>query len=415
MKLNQKAVDALTLLEGEGEKFILDDSLPNFSVRLRPGGGKFYCIRYRTADGQHRRYTLGDAHLLKYRETREDAEIKLRAAKKGADPQGEKYAVRRSVTLADFWDGTAKPYLAGRVKASSLGWYEDIWRKHLEPTFGTHKVESLTKREILKFHAGLHKTPYAANRAVAALRSILTIAVKHEIIATNPAARIERNRETARERFLSAEETGALVAALDAAREENRLTPHALNCIRFLLYSGLRKNEAVTLRWDMIDTQHNVAHLPDTKGGARSLALSAPLLVILDAQDAIRTVGCPYVFEGRGPGGRLAKVDVVWRTIRTAAKMPTLRVHDLRHNAATQGALLGLSAPMLKTLMGHRDQATTARYIHLAGNMAPVQIAAEALGAAIQGAADAGRKVVAITPREIPETPAEDATEASGA
>jgi integrase len=43
-----------------------------------------------------------------------------------------------------------------------------------------------------------------------------------------------------------------------------------------------------------------------------------------------------------------------------------MRLHDLRHTFASYGAAAGLGLPVLGAILGHRNQATTARYAHLA-------------------------------------------------
>jgi hypothetical protein len=42
-----------------------------------------------------------------------------------------------------------------------------------------------------------------------------------------------------------------------------------------------------------------------------------------------------------------------------------VRIHDLRHSFASVGASAGLGLPVLGAILGHRNQATTARYAHL--------------------------------------------------
>jgi site-specific recombinase XerD len=65
-----------------------------------------------------------------------------------------------------------------------------------------------------------------------------------------------------------------------------------------------------------------------------------------------------------------------------------LRVHDLRHNFASEGASVGLSLPMIGALLGHSNLATTARYAHLMDD--PLRQAAERIGSRLT--ADEGRE-----------------------
>jgi site-specific recombinase XerD len=61
-----------------------------------------------------------------------------------------------------------------------------------------------------------------------------------------------------------------------------------------------------------------------------------------------------------------------------------LRVHDLRHAFASEGATVGLSLPMIGALLGHTNPATTARYAHLFDD--PLRAASKKIGARLTAA-----------------------------
>ena len=71
-----------------------------------------------------------------------------------------------------------------------------------------------------------------------------------------------------------------------------------------------------------------------------------------------------------------------WGTIRKAAGVEDLRIHDLRHGFATRGAGLGASAVVLRDALGHKTLAMTSRYISHQND--PVRELAERIGAQIQ-------------------------------
>jgi integrase len=57
-----------------------------------------------------------------------------------------------------------------------------------------------------------------------------------------------------------------------------------------------------------------------------------------------------------------------------------VRLHDLRHSFASVGAAAGLGLPILGSILGHADPATTARYAHLSDD--PRRAAAERIAGA---------------------------------
>ena len=55
-----------------------------------------------------------------------------------------------------------------------------------------------------------------------------------------------------------------------------------------------------------------------------------------------------------------------WRTVCADAKLGKVRLHDLRHMAASHAVMAGEALPSVGKLLGHRRHSTTAGYAHLA-------------------------------------------------
>ena len=72
-----------------------------------------------------------------------------------------------------------------------------------------------------------------------------------------------------------------------------------------------------------------------------------------------------------------------WRTLREAAGVPDVRLHDLRHSYASLALRQGETVLTIGRLLGHRDPATTLKYTHFADAM--VRDAVEAVGVALEG------------------------------
>jgi integrase len=104
--------------------------------------------------------------------------------------------------------------------------------------------------------------------------------------------------------------------------------------------------------------------LPDSKTGAKQVSLGPAALALLS--EARRLEGNPYVVPGRRSGGRLVGLQRPWARIRERAGLDDVRLHHLRHTFASYGAAAGLGLPVLGAILGHLNQATTARYAHLA-------------------------------------------------
>ena len=78
-----------------------------------------------------------------------------------------------------------------------------------------------------------------------------------------------------------------------------------------------------------------------------------------------------------------------WRRIRDLAGIPDVRIHDLRHNAASLLANRGVSLQVIGKTLGHKQIQTTLRYAHLTDETA--QKAVDDLADGILGEAPIGQ------------------------
>jgi integrase len=88
-----------------------------------------------------------------------------------------------------------------------------------------------------------------------------------------------------------------------------------------------------------------------------------------------------YVFPSTiSKSGRITFIRKTWtKVLRKAGIAPGLRLHDLRHGFASMLISAGYDLPVVGRLMAHASPATTARYAHLADDIA--QQAVDAIGA----------------------------------
>jgi transposase len=68
-------------------------------------------------------------------------------------------------------------------------------------------------------------------------------------------------------------------------------------------------------------------------------------------------------------GTRLRSLNNTWNTIRIAAGIPDVRLHDLRHSFASDALMSGVSLAVVGELLGHKQTRTTQRYAHLANHV----------------------------------------------
>lgn len=431
-KLTKRTVDALKA--GRRDEFLWDSDLPGFGVKVTPKGHRVFVAQYtprsERGTGRRRRMTIGAYGPLTVEQARESAKSILGRVARGEDPALE--AKRSDLDARAARDNTVKSVSAvyldeteAKVRDRTLTEYRRLFDRDVIPTLGGRPVGAVTTQEVARLHADGRTRPYQANRILQLLASFFawTETRGYRPRGSNPCRDVARFPEQPRERFLTVEEVGRLGTALrtaervglpvpeklkDASRgmskkRRAKLTgrkrgpykkretprpltpanPFAVAAIRFLLLTGWREQEALTLRWDAIDTDRGIATLEVTKTGKSHRPVGAPALELLDSLP--RFEDSPYVFPGAKKGAPLREIKRTWAAVRAAADLEDVRLHDLRHTVASFAVASGHSLYLTGKLLGHTRSETTQRYAHLADDArkAAADTVSSALAAAL--------------------------------
>ncbi|WP_394652433.1 tyrosine-type recombinase/integrase [uncultured Sphingomonas sp.] len=70
------------------------------------------------------------------------------------------------------------------------------------------------------------------------------------------------------------------------------------------------------------------------------------------------------MFDFGAENGR-HRLDESWRNLRVEARLPGVRLHDLRHSFASFATQRSETLPMMRRLLGHAKLRSTSRYAHL--------------------------------------------------
>ena len=381
------------------EYFLWDDRLKGFGLRISPSGSKSFVFQYRSGGGRggtNRRPRIGAFGTITATQARQIAEGWAAQVVQGQDPSAERQERRDAPRMTDLFQRYLSDHAVPHKKASSVEEDRRLIRMYLDPHFARKKVADLSRSEIDKFHKSLSDKPYRANRALALLSKALNLCEiwgwRHD--GSNPCRHVKKYAERKRERFLSAQEINRLGDALTRAakgelqyRKPGRISPYlvspyAVAAIRLLIFTGARKGEILSLRWEHVNLAAGRLELPDSKSGAKFVYLPAPAQQLLSELE--RSDDNPFVIVGAKPGAHLVNLKDPWEAIRSAADLPEVRIHDLRHSFASVAAGGGMSLPVIGALLGHRNNSTTQRYAHLADD--PLRAAAEAIGSRIEDA-----------------------------
>ncbi len=382
LKLDDKTVRDLPL-PAKGMQMIFDTMVTGFGVRLTAGGARSYVVSYSVA-GRERRYTIGDTKTWTCASARKYAADIRAGARLGKDPLAELDEARQAQTMADLCDRFETDYLP-KLRPNTRDQYKRAIhgtddRKGIRAHFKKTRVDALTYSDVEGYHRQVSKAaPMMANRILAVLSKMMSLAVRWQMATVNVVKSVDRNQETKRTRYLTLDEITALTKALAALPDRQAATIFTL-----LLWTGARKTEVLSMRWDDLDLDAGRWVKPGATTKQRTehrVPLSA---AAIDLLRGIERKG-PFVFPGKVEGQHRQNVKHQWAVVAKAAGLPTgeIVIHTLRHSVASVLVSSGLSLPIVGAMLGHTQAQTTQRYAHLMDD--PLREASERV-ASIMGA-----------------------------
>ena len=231
------------------------------------------------------------------------------------------------------------------------------------PAFGRMPLDRIGPEDVAAwFDAASKDKPGAANRAFEILRATMFRAEERGLRerGSNPCLGIAKNPRNHFARFLDADELARLGRALDTGEAE---WPEAVAAIRLLALTGCRRSEVLNLRWR--DIGEDAINLADSKTGPRAVPLGEAARALIEALPGARKTDA-FLFPRHAGGRGEWSLTNCWRTVCADAELGRLRLHDLRHTAASQAIMAGENLPLVGKLLGHKRHRTTADYAHLA-------------------------------------------------
>ena len=404
-KLTKRTVDAL-----RPNTLVWDTDVKGFGVR-RQKEARVYVLKTRVR-GKQRWFSIGPhGSPWTVEGARKEAKHLLGVIADGGDPARDRDSRRNQPTISELADRYLEEHAKEHKKASSYKTDASNIENHIKPLLGKVHVADVGVADVDRMKRAIKdgKTarkqkeeqrggpsvtggPIVANRCLALLSKMLSFAEKHGLKeGSNPCRHVAKYKENRRERQLSPKELATLGETLNNAAKDQSENEYVIAAIRLLIFTGARLGEILSLRWEYVDLEGGKITLPDSKTGKKIIFLSAPALEVLATLTRIKKN--PHVIVGHIKGAHMVNIQKPWGRIRKAAKLPDLRLHDLRHSFASIAVTGGLSLPMIGKLLGHSKTSTTERYAHLADD--PIKAANELIGGQIAAAMKGqGGKVV---------------------
>jgi integrase len=345
-----------------------DAECTGLHLRVGKNGRRFFQHRYRFF-GRKKCLSIGEFPAVSLQDARQRVAEHKSALAKDKDPAEERGKARSDLTFAEF----ASQHYLPHAKQHKKTWDDDVWKveKLLNPVLGKQRLSSITPRDVASL-CSKEKTRTSAttaNHLLSTLKRMLNLAVKWELLEKNPATSQEKFKEPPqRERYLSTEELPRFLSALD--EEEDGLSVAA---IRLLLFTGCRRGEIMTLKWNEVRLDEDCISLLDTKNGrSRMVHLNAWAKEVVEELHEsrgkeVRTAASEYVFPSRQgtKKGHLFDLRNPFDKACQRAGVENFRIHDLRHTFASMAVRGGASLFDVQKLLGHQNIEMTQRYAHL--------------------------------------------------
>ncbi|TLG75151.1 site-specific integrase [Methylocystis sp. B8] len=398
-----------------------DEATECFGLRaIRKGEGfrKTFVVQKKGAGKK----TIGPYGLLTLDQGRKAARELLARLALGENPIADERKRRDALTVAELCEQYLDAARAGlvvtnkkRVKAeSTVSIDEGRVARHIIPLLGKLPANSLAGRADLlqRFYddvaagktAGKIKTKTrgmarvqggapAAKRAVGLFGGIWTWASKRGLVeGANPTRGVDMAADATRERILAAHELANLGQAMRGAAERETMAAAA---VRILALTGMRREEAVSLRWREIDAATQCLRLEATKTGRSMRPIGR---AALDYLQTLPRLHDEFVFPNRdGTGAADLKKQIA--AIFDDAKLTDARSQTLRRTFASIAADEGYGDATIAELLGHSRRGVTQRsYIRRPD--AALVAAADRVAARIAAAMDGqGADVVSLPTR----------------
>ncbi len=365
--------------EGKSKIDYWDTITTGFCLEVRSSGGRTWYLRYQDVHGSQRQHKIGVYGDLTFDQARKEAKRLRSEVVLGGDPAAKKEAVKAIPTYAEL----AAQHLAhAKTYQRSYGSTEMNIRRHVIPRWGKVRLSDIHQRDVAqwlneKAREGL--SPGTVEKIRATFSRSFALALQWDVpgVARNPVVGIKRPPlNNSRERFLTVEESKRLQNAVAASR--NKSLPAIVG---LLLLTGARVSELLNAEWRHVDLDRRAWLIPTSKTGKhRYVPLSQAAIDIISS---LHRVGrCEYLLPNPKTGKPFSEIKHAWQKARDDAGLPGLRIHDLRHSAASNMVNSGVDLFAVGKVLGHASYQSTQRYSHLANDTL--------LAAAEAGAAKAG-------------------------
>lgn len=364
---------------------------PGLYALVTPTNQTWY-FRHKNADGKTCHARIGAVQQVPLAEAKKQVTLlRSQVATVGTlKPQVAQDKSKSQLTFETFFNDYYYPYVVPRKRSHKR---DKELAVRVIKAMGAKKLAAINRLMLTDFHRGLLEddklAPSHCDMHIRFIKHALQLAVDWSMLDKNPASRFPMfNPDNRSNDFLTEAELKRFVQTVQ--NSENQVIA---NLILFMLSSGMRLTEAMTIKYADLNLENRTISIPASNNKSRRLKV-IPMGDM--AAQAILSQGATrgnseFLWINPKTGDRYKNINKAFDVLRKKAGLPTFKIHGLRRTFATTLANAGTSINIIQQLLTHASPVTTDRYIRVApGNLlAATQGVSSVLQSAMSGAVSA--------------------------
>ena len=336
-------------------------------------------VRYRPKEKrwEGRFYFLSKRYYV-YAKTETECWQKLRAKRKELkEEKREDTTISKNMTLNTWFDFWSENFKKQEVRESTFSKLNENYDRYIREVIGKKRITNIDYIDIQKLINSL--TAYTPKeKCVRILKEVFGLLVKEKYISKNPMNLVVMPKRNTESKVLLKKTDAGVITSIeerkifDSFSEKNNV----YYAVKFILYTGLRRGEALGLIWSNVDLDNNRIYI-DRQYNVVVKKITEPKTI-----NATRYV--PLLPEAREVLMELIKqphydTDEVFQDINRltqrisylSKKLETpFTAHILRHTYASRLYASGVDSKAIQMLLGHESVDTTLNtYVHLIQNV----------------------------------------------
>jgi integrase len=280
-----------------------DVELPGFGVRVNATKKTFFVMR--RVNGKLSRVTVGSHGEITADIARKEAKDILHALSKGRDVNKEKVKARSAkITLSEVLERYIEENI---LRPNTILDYRKVLRLYAADWLNKPMIDISSAMIEIRHKRIKNKIgPTPANKLARYLRLLFNYAIKTPSIALDMVHHpvvVQWGEEKRRKTYLNASQLPVWVQAV-----KKLPSPKMQDYFMLLLYTGLRKNEALSLKWDDINMGEGSFVIPGEvakNNNDHNLPITTQLFEIFQRRAEVREN--EFVFPGVGKTRHLAE------------------------------------------------------------------------------------------------------------